>query len=132
MRAMASSSKSLSFELVEIENPKELNFILGHGEQLIPAAQTLVELLSLGVPVCCWLAQLAQHIGSVSGLLPLPASPSPSPSLCVPAHSHLTPDTNNTQLTPSRQLQPLSTQHILLLSHVFSPRHLSARFSPTP
>jgi hypothetical protein len=29
---MASSSKSLSFELVEIENPKELNFILGHGE----------------------------------------------------------------------------------------------------
>jgi hypothetical protein len=27
----ASSSKSLSFELVDIHNPKELNFILGHG-----------------------------------------------------------------------------------------------------
>lgn len=31
VRAMA-SSKSLSFELVEIDNPKELNFILGHGK----------------------------------------------------------------------------------------------------
>jgi len=29
---MASSSKSLSFEVVDIHNPKELNFILGHGE----------------------------------------------------------------------------------------------------
>jgi hypothetical protein len=25
--------KSLEFEVVEIENPKELNFILGHGEE---------------------------------------------------------------------------------------------------
>jgi hypothetical protein len=32
VRAMASSSKSLSFELVDIHNPKELNFILGHGK----------------------------------------------------------------------------------------------------
>lgn len=49
VRTMASGSKSLSFELVEIENPKELNFILGHAH-FIKTVEDLYEALVQSSP----------------------------------------------------------------------------------
>lgn len=106
VRAMASSSKSLSFELVEIENPKELNFILGHGEQLIPAAPTLEPCRAVvsGCPYHLPLvadACLRRQSGLVSGLSLLPPSSTPSPSLCVATHL----------LLPTPSLPPTRSAH---------------------
>jgi hypothetical protein len=108
---MASGSKSLSFELVEIENPKELNFILGHGKSgrrgepgPAPVVEGLQIVIKTLLDMITTISMQFVPWGTATVLLPLCwlLNPLLHPSSCV--HSSLV-ETTESLFKPPRLLQ---------------------------